>query len=116
MTMEDTATPIRTITLPEGITEAMIAGWKQLHGRVHWIRVDYNGTTRTAIVRRPDLKVISAASSLIHSDPIKAGLVLYDSCKLYVDPVIEASDELKLSVTKRIGELFQSFETELGEL
>jgi hypothetical protein len=106
--------------LPCGITAEQLAEWKKLHGadNVKHIPV-YTKADKShfhsLIVRRPDMEAISKASKFA-SEPIKAGLVLYNECRLANDPEIEAQANLKASACRALTSMFKIYESEVLDL
>jgi len=90
---------------------------KSKHGSVYCIKVDDDeGNVHHCYVRKPDLNVISAAAKYAESDPIKSGLIMYNSVKLETTEGIEADDEMKMAVIAKIGGIFKIRAAELEKL
>lgn len=90
---------------------------KALHGGLNLITVkDEEGNIHYCYVKKPDLKILSAATKYVESDPVKSGEIMFNSLKVECSEFIEKDDELKMSVISRLGELFKIRETELKKL
>lgn len=109
-------------TLPCGISEAQLKQWKNEHGEdnIHVVevpRIDDEGTGNyEGIFRKPDMSIISAASKYAESDPIKAGEILYENCKLKVDPEMDAKPEIKASTFAQLMKMFKVREAKIKKL
>ena len=98
------------VDLPCGITKEMVAAWKEKFGanKIALISVQKDeNTTLHAFVRHPDIKILSAAGSVVDKDPIKSGIILFENCWLAGDDEIRNDDELKMGVITEINALFK---------
>lgn len=87
-----------------------IEALKREHGELFKIEMETDdGKTVAGIFKKPTIKVLSAVAKTAETDKIKAALVMYNQCKVEVDPEIEASDELKLSAAEAVGDLFKRY-------
>jgi len=90
---------------------------KAKHGNVYQIIAkDEDGNEHYAYVTKPDLPIIQAAAATIDKDPVKASIMIYKSVKLTASDTIEEDDELKLSVVRKVGEIFQIREADIKKL
>lgn len=104
-----------TAQLPEGVTDGHVAAWKREHGKVHRVAVTKDGKVYVGLFKKPTLTIMSAAAS-VGNDPIAQGDLVYNSCKLAVDPGMDSDDEVHLAAMKLVGGLFRALEGEVGEL
>lgn len=94
--------------LPLGVTPAQLKRWKAEHGEVHLIDVPMEeGEVLYGYFKKPTLEVISATARFAESDPIKGVLVLFEGCKLKIDPGMEQISEAKIAAAKRLMPLFK---------
>ncbi len=109
-------------TYPLGITQDMVDEWKRLYKGVSIITVTKKATDTSeekvynGFFRRPDLKILSAAGSFADSDPIKSGSVMFDNCKLKLDPEMESDDEIKMTAITKLNGIFKLHEAEVKNL
>lgn len=93
------------------ITAAQIKQWKAKYGELYQITTPLDDTgkkTATGIFRKPDLKIIAAASSHFDAEPLKAGEIIFKNCWVGGDEEIYATnDEAKMSVMAQLGNLFK---------
>lgn len=94
------------------ITKEQIEGWKQKHGDVFCVTVG----EKTAYLKKPDRKTLSAAAVLGKSDPIKYNEVMLNNCWLGGDEEIKADDALFLGVSSKLSELIEIKEAEIKKL
>lgn len=102
--------------LPLGVTDAQIKQWKAKHGEVHLIDVETETGTAHGYFKKPTLEVMSATAKFSDSDPIKSILILYEGCKLKVDPVIDNDDQAKLATAGLCGQLFKQYTATIKKL
>lgn len=107
----------QTKRLPEGVTPEQLTQWQRKHGadKVFPVRVKKDGKEFVGVFRKPNLTDMSAAASVGQGNPMASAELLYNSCKLAVDPEIEADDELKFGAMTGVGKLFRVLEAEVGE-
>lgn len=99
------------------LNELQINTLKEKHKDIFEISVtDDEGKTHSAVFRKPDLKVISAASKYAETDPIKSSMIVFDNCWLEGDIEIKESEELKLSVVQELGKLFKVYQATVKKL
>lgn len=90
---------------------------KSIHAELYCIKVkDDDGNTHLAYCKKPNLEVISAAAKHAQTDPVKSGLIMYNSCVLEASNGIATQDDLKMSVIGKIGQIFKVREAELEKL
>lgn len=94
------------------ITEEQIEAWKKKHGSVYSETVD----SKTAYLKKPDRKALSAAAVLGKTDPMKYNEVLLNNCWLGGDEEIKTNDELFLGVSSKLADLIEIKEAELKKL
>lgn len=100
--------------LPEGVTLEKLKALEAKHGLVYPIRQVDGDKVYRGLFRKPTLADMSAAASL-GNDQIAAGRLVYESCKLAVDPGVEDNEEVLLAFIKGVNKLFRSLEAEVGE-
>jgi hypothetical protein len=103
--------------LPDGVTEEQLTKWKRVHGadKVFPVRVTKDGKTYVGVFRKPDLSDMSAAASVGQNNPVGSAELLYNSCKLAVDPQMDSDDEVKFGAMTGVGRMFRVLEAEVGE-
>lgn len=94
------------------ITKEQIAAWKKQHGEVYALRVE----DKTAYLKKPDRKTLSAATHVGQKDPLKFNEIMLKQCWLGGDEEIKTDDELFLSACSKLPELIQIKEAELVKL
>ena len=104
-----------TKRLPDGVTEEQLTQFVRKHGKVYPVRVPKDGTTHVGLFRKPTLTDMSAAASVGSSNPMAAGELLFNSCKLAVDPAMDQDDEVKVAAINGVSKLFRVLEAEVGE-
>lgn len=93
---------------PIGITQSDYEAFKAKHRFVQCIIVeDYDTTLRAGYFRRPSIPELKAAKKNLETDELDATLTLFNSCKLWVDPVVENDDFLKLSMVGQMGAIMK---------
>lgn len=111
----------KAIKLPCGITQEQLNAWKEQYGaeNIKHVKVFEKAGDKehfkSLVVRKPDLEVITKASRFA-AEPFKAGLIIYNECKLAVDPEIEANDELKAGALVNLTRMFKIHESEVSDL
>lgn len=110
-------TPDQTKRLPEGVTPEQLTQWQRKHGadKVFPVKVKKGGKEHIGVFRKPNLTDMSAAASVGQGNPMASAELLYNSCKLAVDPEVEQDDELKFGMMTGVGKLFRVLEAEVGE-
>lgn len=101
--------------LPEGVTSEQVKQWTRKHKAVYPIRIDTGHGVVVGLFRKPTLSDMSAAASVGTGNPMAAGELLYNSCKLAVDPELETDDEAKVAAINGVSRLFRILEAEVGE-
>ena len=88
-----------------------IEALKKEHGEIHYIELatDTPGQMVGGIFKKPNIKVLTAVSKTAETDKVGAALVMYNMTKVLVDPEIEKSEELKMSATEAVAELFKKY-------
>lgn len=94
------------------VTPEDIAAWKAKHGdgQVKEFTVpldDDNKRSAVGYFSKPDLKTIGAAGKFAESDPIRSGMILFDSCFLGGDAEFRENDEVKMSAIQALNRWFK---------
>lgn len=95
-------------------SDAQINNWKSRHNGVYAVSVvaeDKDGKPIEVhgYFSKPDLKVIGAMGRIAQEDPIRAASVMFESCKISVDPLMESNDEIKLAAQTQVASLFKYY-------
>lgn len=102
------------------MTDAKIKQWKSRwgDGNIHEVTVpiDEEGNLAKCYVRKPDLATLSASAKFAETDPMRAGMILFENCWLEGDEIIKELDEAKLSVIKVLGGLMKVYEATIKKL
>lgn len=98
------------------IQEGQIKLWKQKHGKVFEIVVKDKDKEYKGYFKKPGIDILSAASKYVTDDPIKSSRIIYENCKLAIDPEVETNEELQLSMMLACNQLFQIKLAEVKEL
>lgn len=93
-------------------TAEQIELWKKAHGEVFQFTVD----GKIAYLKKPGRKVLSYASSVASTDPMKFNELILNDCWLAGDEEIKTNDSLFLSASSKIAELIEVKESELVKL
>ena len=96
----------------EKVTKEQIESWKKRHGDVFEVNVD----GRTAYLRKPDRKVLGAASVLGKDDPMKYNEILLENCWLGGDEDIKTDDSLFLGVSSVLAEIIEIKKAEIKKI
>lgn len=94
------------------ITPEQIAAWKKQHGRVYVVESD----GKKCYLRKPDRKVIGAASVIGGSDGVKMSEVIVNSCWLGGDEELKTNDDYFLGIVTQIDLLTKTAQVELKEV
>ena len=98
------------------ISKVEIANLKAKWGKIYTLSVKKNNKTYTALVRKPDIEVMSACESLGENRKIDSAILAFNSCVLMQDEGIAKDDEIKLNISTQLQGLFKSLEVEIKEL
>lgn len=101
--------------LPDGVTEEQLTKFARQHGQVFPVRVRKDDKQYCGLFRKPKLSDMSAAASMVSSDPMAAGDLVYNSCKLAADAEMDSDDEVHLKAMTLVQTLFRTLEGEVGE-
>ncbi len=101
-----------TEALENNSMEEQIALWKRKHGDVFLVEID----DKTAYLRKPDRKALSAASILGKTDPLKYNEILLNNCWLAGDEEIKTDDSLFLGVSAKLAEIIEIKDAEIKKL
>ena len=107
--------------LKGGITEAQINSWQAKYGadKVVLMSVPVDDTKKVyahGYFRKPDLKIISAASKFMTDDPLKGAEILFENCFLGGDSLFKDDDEIKMSAMTGLSSLFKVRTAEIKNL
>jgi hypothetical protein len=88
-------------------------------GKLYPVSAEHDGQTYVAIVKKPSLMIIDAATSEARDahgiDPTRLANFVYKNCVVAADPEIDAIDELKSAVRTQVLTLFKVAKAEVGE-
>lgn len=96
----------------EKITKEQIAEWKKQHGEIFKLEVD----DKVAILKTPDRKTLSYATSIAQKDPLKFNEILLKNCWVAGDEEIKTNDALFLSASSKLADLIEIKEATLEKL
>jgi len=107
--------------LPEGVTLEMIEAWKKEHqaDKLNTIAVAAPDGSKAIAILKPlrDRNVLALALSNASAKKIvEAGAVVFQNCKLFVDPRIEADDNMYVAACVMANQLNELPTVELGNL
>ena len=108
--------------LPGAVSQKQVDHWKRQWGedKVYQIIVRNDDTKPvkeyTGYFRKPDMKVIQAASAFVDTDPIKSGLIVVDNCFLGGDEAFKTDDEIHVSAALALNRLFKIRVAEIKNL
>lgn len=94
------------------VTKEQIESWKKKHGDVFEVNVD----GKTAYLKKPDRKVLGAASVLGKDDPMKYNETLLENCWLGGDEEIKTDDSLFLGVSSVLAEIIEIKKAEIKKI
>lgn len=97
-------------------TQAQINIWKKQHKNIHEIVIDDDDVERVCYVKSPDLDILAAASKYATENPVKSGLIMFNSVWIGGDEAIQQDDELKMSAIQKIGDIFRIREAKIKKL
>lgn len=101
--------------LPAGVTAEQVQQFVNRHKQVFPVRVPKDGQTYVGLFRKPKLSDMSAAAAIGQGDPIGAGELLYNQCKLACDPEMDSDDEVRMAAINGVSKIFRVLEAEVGE-
>ena len=109
MTKEKTAKE-QEVTLPEGVTAEMVAGWKERYGenkvKVAVLPKDDEGNeTLEVVVRVPDRKTISEFEKWSDKNPDKAKDIMVNACVLSHKEQVKSDDGLYFAAFDALAKL-----------
>ncbi len=93
-------------------TDEQIAKWKNLYGKVFCFEVDGS----VCYLKTPDRNVVSAATTLGQTDPIRYAETVLNNCWIAGDESIKTNDTKFLSVSGKLDILMQLSEVSVKEL
>ncbi len=94
------------------VTKEQIESWKKKHGDVFEVNVD----GKTAYLKKPDRKVLGAASVLGKDDPMKYNETLLENSWLGGDEEIMTDDSLFLGVSSVLAEIIEIKKAEIKKI
>lgn len=101
-----------TPTTAAAITAEQIAAWKKKHGKVY--KVESEG--KVGYLRRPDRKIISAATVIGNGDNLKSKEVVIGNCWLGGDEELKTDDKYFLALAGLVDEMIEIAQMELKEV
>jgi hypothetical protein len=93
-------------------TKEQIAEWKAKHGEIYKVTVE----DKCAILKAPDRKTLSAATSVGAKDPIKFNETILNNCWLAGDEEIRKVDSYFLGAGSQLQEIIEVKEASLEKL
>lgn len=93
-------------------TSDQIALWKAQHGDVYEITVD----DHYGYLKKPDRKVLSYATSVGQSDPMKFNELVLQNCWLGGSPELKERDEYFFAVVGQLNVLIEVKQAEIKKL
>lgn len=93
-------------------TPEQIAMWKAQHGDVFEISVE----NHFGYLKKPDRKVLSYATSVGQSDPMKFNELVLQNCWLGGSPELKEKDEYFFAVVAQLNVLIEVKEAEIKKL
>ncbi|MDR0814761.1 MAG: hypothetical protein LBN37_03300 [Bacteroidales bacterium] len=94
-------------------TKEQIEEWKAKHKDVWLLKV---GADSACYLKKPSRKALGYASMAAQSNPLKFNEVILEDCWLGGDEEIKKDDNLFLSASKKLAELIEIEDAELGKL
>jgi len=98
------------------VNKVQIDKWKTSGVEVNEISVVGDKTIHVCYVKKPDMDILSAAAKCADEDPVKSGLIMFNSVWLGGDKDIQNDDELKMAAMQQIGSLFKQREASVKKL
>lgn len=96
---------IQEILLPPGVSEEMLAVWKNRYRKVSSVTVVDGGECYTGFFHRPDMNTISAVTRTSQADEVKAANVLFDNCWLGGDAMMQEDAVIRMAAIGKLQEL-----------
>lgn len=78
--------------------------------------VDDQGKAHITYVKKPDIQALQAASKYAETDPVRSGLIMFNTCRLGGSDFVVNDDESKLGVIAELGKLFKAKEATVKKL
>lgn len=94
------------------ITKEQIDAWKAAHGDIFKITVE----DKSCILKTPDRKTLSYATSVATKDPLQFNEIILKNCWLGGDEEIKTNDSLFLAVSGKLSEIILIKEAALEKL
>lgn len=95
------------------VTQDVIESWKKEYGSVFEFKADDG---KKAYFKKPDLKIMDAASALAQTQPLMSNKVLADSCFIGGDREVIDNNDYFAGLNKHLSKLIKKVEGELSEL
>lgn len=93
---------------PIGISQSELDQFKAKNPDLQCIVVEgYDTTLLAGYFRRPNIPELKAVKKISADDEIDGLMTLFNSCKIWVDPAVEANDFLKLSMAGKMSSLMK---------
>jgi hypothetical protein len=95
------------------VTKEVIEGWKKEHGNVFAYEAKDG---KKAYFKKPDFKIMDAASALAQTQPLMSNKILADNCFLGGDRCIVDEQDYFAGLNAHLSRLIKKIEGELTEL
>lgn len=95
------------------ITKKQIADWKTKHGRIYKLTAQ-DGSV--GIIKQPNRKILSHATAVAGSDPIKFNEVVLEDCWIAGDESLKTDDAKFLGISEKLADIIEKAEVALKEL
>lgn len=93
-------------------TPEQIEAWKKQFGDLFQLEIG----CKTAILRKPDRRVLSMATAMSVNDPIKFNEIILDNCWLAGDEEIKTNDDYFIPASGKLSELMSYKTAELKKI
>ena len=108
----------KAILTTEPISGNQIADWKEKHKNVFQISVPNEDSTEElhGYFRKPTIDELALATGGNKDNPLKASLVIYNSCLLGGHPAFAEDESVKMAAMSKFGTLMKVREAEIKKL
>lgn len=89
-----------------------IKALKAKYGEVHLTKSVKGANTHYTYIKKPDLTIIAAAAKYAEDDPVKSGVIMFNSTRVGGSDEVLTDDEMKLGVIGYVGSIFKAVEAE----
>lgn len=103
----------KKMVLPQGVTPDELKKLTAQHGPLFPVTVRSGDKALTGLFKKPKLEVIALAAT--KNDPVSQGKLIFNTCKVVIDPEMETIDEAFAKALGLVANLFQVWEGEVGE-